>query len=68
MRIVPVTGARADRWRDVLERHATMQDVLDWCRAQSPPRDIAAFVAQDEFTHDVEVPLAVGLYAVYDTT
>ena len=68
MRVVPVTGARADAWRDVLQRHATMQDVLDWCRAQSPPRDIASVVAQDEFTHDVVVPLRDGLFAVYDTT
>lgn len=51
-----------------LRAHATLQDVLDWCKAQAPRRDLANVVVQDEFTHDVVLEVAEGLHAVYDTT
>ena len=74
MREVPVT-AHDGVARDLLDavapelrRHATLQDVLDWCRSRVPPRDLASVVVQDEFTHDVVLALDGGLFAVYDTT
>ena len=63
---VPSEGA--DALLQQLRRHATLQDVLDWCRAQTPPRDLANVVVQDEFTHDVILELGGGLFAVHDTT
>lgn len=74
MRDIPVSlrvddpSGRLRPLADVLRAHATMQDVLDFCRAQQPPRDLAGLVVQDEFTHDVILPLDEGLFAVYDTT
>jgi hypothetical protein len=52
----------------ILRTHATMADVLDWCRSQTPRTDLADVVVQDEFTHDVVVAIGGGLHAVYDST
>ena len=52
----------------ILRTHATLADVLDWCRSQSPRTDLADVVVQDEFTHDVILEMGDGLHAVYDTT
>jgi hypothetical protein len=51
-----------------LRTHATMADVLDWCRSQSPRADLADVIVQDEFTHDVVLAIGGGLHAVYDST
>jgi hypothetical protein len=70
-RTIPVTliGAAAPRhWRDVLEAHATVQDLWDWMLASSPPRDIRDVVVQDESTRDVIVELEPGAFAAYDVT
>lgn len=45
----------------------TLADVLDWARAQTPPRVVAEIVAQDEYTHDVVLPLGERLVLAYDT-
>ena len=72
--LVPVTRrdgvSEADfrRHAEVLREHVSLTDVLAWCRQQDPPRDAADVVIQDEFTHDVVVPLGGSLFAVYDTT
>ena len=52
----------------VLESHATVEHVLEWCRSRTPPADLADVVVQDEFTHDLVLALVGDLYAVYDTT
>ncbi|RKG84185.1 hypothetical protein D7V97_43810 [Corallococcus sp. CA053C] len=58
--------------RAALERELApltlLQDVVRWGFAHSPPRDVAAVIVQDEFTHDVVVPWADGRYLVFDTT
>jgi hypothetical protein len=48
--------------------HWTLKTVLDWCLAQTPPILNADVVTQDEFTHDLIVPLPSGTYLVYDST
>jgi hypothetical protein len=63
-----VAAERLAALEGVLRAHATLQDVFDWCRAQDPPTDFADVVVQDEFTHDVVVPVGGDLFAVYDTT
>ncbi len=46
----------------------TLQDVVRWAFAQTPPRDVVDVVVQDELTHDVVLAWHDGLYLVFDTT
>jgi hypothetical protein len=58
--------------RAALERtiagHRGLDDVFAWGRRQSPPVHPADVIRQDEFTHDVLVPLPGGRWVVYGTT
>lgn len=44
----------------------TLADVLAWARARGA--SIADIVTQDEYTHDVVLPLDAERYLAYDTT
>lgn len=46
----------------------TLEDVVRWGLAQHPPRLVERVVVQDEYTHDVVLLYADGVYLVYDTT
>lgn len=46
----------------------TLAGVLDWLRAQIPPRRVSEIVTQDEYTHDVVVPWTERLTLVFDAT
>ena len=46
----------------------TLEEVVRWGLALRPPRVIERVVVQDEYTHDVVLPYADGVYLVYDTT
>lgn len=46
--------------------HRTLADVLAWARARAAA--IADIVTQDEYTHDVVLPLDAERYLAYDTT
>ena len=48
--------------------HYGLDDVIAWGRAQVPPVYPADVVRQDEFNHDVLVPLPSGRWIVYGTT
>ena len=37
--------------------HATLEDVVRWGLSQTPPQLVADVVVQDEYTHDVVLPL-----------
>ncbi len=63
-----VRQARVDELLAVLTEHTTLERVLAWCRLQTPPLGLAEIVTQDEYTHDVLLPLADGLVLVYDVT
>lgn len=52
----------------IASRHRTLEEVVRWSLALAPPRLIARVVIQDEYTHDVVLPYADGVYLVYDTT
>jgi hypothetical protein len=61
--------------RDVLEAvdalvqgQKTLEDVVRWGLARSPPRLVESVVVQDEYTHDVVLPWSDRVYLVYDTT
>lgn len=46
----------------------TLEDVVRWGLSQRPPRLVESVVVQDEYTHDVVVRHAPGVYLVYDST
>lgn len=48
--------------------HRGLDDIFAWGRRQSPPVHPADVIKQDEFTHDVLVPLPAGGWLVYGTT
>lgn len=56
------------RFRIALRDLRTLGAVLEWLRAQEPPRIIREIVTQDEYTHDVIVPWSERLVLVFDTT
>jgi hypothetical protein len=73
MRIIPVLDAGAGpdavgRAERAVARLTTLADVLAWGRAQAPPAPVAEIVTQDEYTHDVVVPLGARDYLSFDTT
>ena len=52
----------------VVQPHRGLDDIVAWGRAQVPPVHPADVIKQDEFTHDVLVPLPSGRWLVYGTT
>lgn len=47
--------------------HRTLSEAVAWGLAQSPPCVVADVITQDEYTHDVLVPVGPH-WLVYDTT
>jgi hypothetical protein len=60
--------AERDALSAELARLTMLEDVVRWGHAQKPPRGIADVVIQDEYTHDVVMPLAPGRWLVFETT
>ena len=54
--------------KDLVQAHRGLDDIFQWGRAQTPPIHPANVIKQDEFTHDVLVPLPSGRWLVYGTT
>jgi len=52
----------------VVAAQKTLEDVVRWGLSQRPARLIESVVVQDEYTHDVVLRWAEGVYLVYDTT
>jgi hypothetical protein len=52
----------------VVSGHKTLEDVVRWGLALTPPRLVERVVVQDEYTHDVVLRWGEGVYLVYDTT
>lgn len=74
MRDVPVTvigevdPTLLERRGPELRQQRTLAEVLTWSRAQRPPHAVTEIVTQDEYTHDVIVPLDERHYLAFDTT
>jgi hypothetical protein len=69
--LIDRTGLPDARFRDLqlaVADHATLERVLEWGRTQTPPRRVEEIITQDEFTHDVLVPLDNSQYLAYDVT
>jgi hypothetical protein len=52
----------------IVSEHRGLDDIFAWGRRQSPAIVPADVVKQDEFTHDVVVPLPGNRWLVYGTT
>jgi hypothetical protein len=60
--------AERDALGEVVSQHKGLDQIFAWGRAQSPPLHPADVIKQDEFTHDVLVPLPGDRWLVYGTT
>lgn len=63
-----VSGRDLARFRLALRELRTLGPLLEWLRAQEPPRTVADIVTQDEYTHDIIVPWDERLVLVFDAT
>jgi hypothetical protein len=61
-------AADLSRIAGALARQRSIKHAVDWLAAHNPPITPTEIVTQDEFSHDILVPYAVGLWLVYDTT
>lgn len=50
------------------EAFRTLDEVLRWALARTPPAAVTKVIAQDEFTVDVVLRLEANLYLAFDTT
>jgi hypothetical protein len=53
---------------ELVSTQKTLEDVVRWGLAITPPRLVEDVVVQDEYTHDVVLAHPAGVYLVYDTT
>jgi hypothetical protein len=51
-----------------VESFRTLEQVMLWAFARTPPAELQNVVTQDEFTHDVVIRVATDGYLVFDTT
>jgi hypothetical protein len=63
-----LTAERRAALERVLAPLTTLQAVVRWAFALSPPSDVTEVVVQDEYTHDVVLPWEAGSYLAFDTT
>lgn len=66
--VAGVPDAEATEIRRLIAGHRGLDDIFAWGRGQTPPVHPADVVKQDEFTHDVLVPLPTGRWLAYGTT
>ena len=52
----------------VVGSQRTLEDVVRWGLALQPPVLISDVLVQDEYTHDVVLPIGAERVLVYDTT
>ena len=61
--------AEAEDLARIVTQHRGLDEIFTWGRQQSPPVHPADVIKQDEFTHDVLVPLGRNdRWLVYGTT
>jgi hypothetical protein len=66
--VANLPAVERDALAAVVARHHGLDQIFAWGRTQSPPIDPADVIQQDEFTHDVLVPLPGDRWLVYGTT
>jgi hypothetical protein len=65
---VTVTGEVRRAIEALVTSQRTLEEVVRWGLALTPPRLVENVVVQDEYTHDVVMAHPAGVYLVYDTT
>jgi hypothetical protein len=63
-----LTDSELAELRHAIAGHRGLDDIFAWGRQQVPPIAPADVIRQDEFTHDVLVPMPSGRWLVYGTT
>lgn len=63
-----LTAAEGEHWASTVAPLTTLERVMRWGRDQAPPCPILEIVTQDEYTHDVVLRPAAGIYLAFDTT
>ena len=61
-------SAERERLSALVVDQTTLGDVLQWGLAQKPVIQPEEIVTQDEYTHDVVVPIRPPLYLAYDVS
>jgi hypothetical protein len=56
------------RLEQELGRLETLGQVLRWTLARTPRAEFVNVVIQDEYTHDIIVRVAEGVFAAFDAT
>lgn len=51
-----------------VESFRTLGEVMDWALGRQPPAEFHAAIAQDEYTHDVVIRVADGIFLNFDTS
>lgn len=64
----PIDPAAAADLEALVGLWKKLEDVVRWGLSGTPRRMIEEVVVQDEYTHDVVMPYADGLYLIFDTT
>jgi hypothetical protein len=52
----------------LVAKHTSLENILVWSMAQSPPVCLEDMIQQDEFTNDLVIPFENNLFLVYDVT
>lgn len=65
---VHLDAAERARLGALVADQTTLGDVLQWGLSQKPVIQPEEIVTQDEYTHDVVVPIRSPLYLVYDVS
>ena len=63
-----LSAAEREHIETLVQGHHGLDDILAWGRNQKPAVHPANVIKQDEFTHDVLVPVPGGRWLVYGTT
>lgn len=51
-----------------VEAFRTLDEVLRWALAKTPPAQVADVITQDEFTSDIVIRLEENIYLAFDST
>jgi len=65
---VPLTEQERGRLQAQVSEIHNLEDLLNWASALEPPVPSPEVVTQDEYTHDVLVPVTDGRVLAFDTS
>ena len=51
-----------------VESFRSLEEVMKWAFARTPPAELFTVIAQDEYTHDVVIRVSPDMFLSFDTT